>query len=235
MPSSAAPGSEPQFHAADFEFAQDLLEGQSGAWDRFAAEFLPAIRARLRGMGASAADADDASGVVLEKLWAERKLAAYSGKGPLAGFVRTMAANCWLELLRKRRREIPASSLGAPDSSEVLDRLARNANEGPPPELPLAGLLREALRHALAEADPEGLLILRLSVLQGIRQRDLCTAWGGVHEGTISVKKKRVMEQIRADTIRYVQAREPAWPVTWEELMEACGDGAEAILGPASE
>lgn len=223
------------FHAADFEFAQDLLAGDDAAWTRFNTECAPAITARLRGMGASSADADDVQGLVIERLWTRQKLASYTGNGPLMGFVQTTAANAWLEYLRKHKREVNASTLAGDDEEgDAMDRLARDETDTPQ-EAPLAGLLRDALTHAMARADAEALLILRLSLLQDIKQRDLCDLWGGVHEGTISAKKKQVMQQIRDDTLAYVAEREPTLQITWQELLEACGEGAEAILGPAGE
>lgn len=223
------------FHAADFEFAQDLLAGDEGAWRRFDAEYVPAIAQRLRGMGASDADADEVQGLVIERLWTRQKLASYTGNGPLMGFVRTTASNAWLEYLRKHRREVHASTLaGEDEEGDAMDRIAGEKNDAPQ-ESPLAELLREALKFALDRADAEALLIMRLSLLQDIKQRDLCDIWGGVHEGTISAKKKQVMTQIRDDTLGYVAEREPSLQITRQELLEACGEGAEAILGPAGE
>ena len=229
----SAPSAETSFYAADFEFAQDLLAGDEEAWRRFDAEFVPGIAQRLRGMGASDADADEVQGLVIEKLWTRQKLASYTGNGPLMGFVRTTASNAWLEYLRKHRREVNASSMaGEDEDGDAMDRLARDEGEAPQ-ESPLAELLRDALKHAMDRADAEALLILRLSLLQDIKQRDLCDIWGGVHEGTISAKKKQVMTQIRDDTLAFVAEREPTLQITWQELLEACGEGAEAILGPA--
>ena len=229
------PAVDKSFHAADFEFAQDLLAGDEEAWRRFDAEFVPGIAQRLRGMGASDADADEVQGMVIEKLWTRQKLASYTGNGPLMGFVRTTASNAWLEYLRKHRREVHASSMAGDDEGgDAMDRLARDEGDAPQ-ETPLAELLRDALKHAMKRADPEALLILRLSLLQDIKQRDLCDMWGGVHEGTISAKKKQVMTQIRDDTLAFVAEREPNLSITWQELMEACGEGAEAILGPGGE
>jgi len=223
----------PAFHAADFEFAQDLLEGCKAAWARFEAELKPAILRKLTGGGATNADADEVLGIVMEKLWAQKKLAAYTGSGPLAGFVRTMAANAWLEYLRKHRRMVPATNLTDEESdSDPMDSLARD-EYATPQETPLAELLRDALLYALVQVDAEALLVLRLSMLQEVRQRDLCLLWGGCHEGTISRKKQEAMEQIRDETLAYISEREPTLHISWQDLLEACGDGAEAILGPS--
>ena len=223
----------PAFHAADFEFAQDLLEGDKAAWRRFDAEMKPAILSRLLAQGASAADADEVLGIVMEKLWAQKKLAAYSGGGPLAGFLRAMASNAWLELLRKHRRMVPATSLADDDDgSDPMERLARD-EAAAPQETPLAQLLRDALLHAMSRVDAEALLVLRLSLLQEVKQRDLCLLWGGCHEGTISRKKQEAMEQIRDETLAYLARREPTLQISWRDLLEACGEGADAILGPS--
>ena len=69
-------------------------------------------------------------------------------------------------------------------------------------------------------------------MLQGIKQRDLCNVWGGCHEGTISNKKNQAMEQIRDLTMQAIREREPTLQISWQDLMEACGEGVEAILGP---
>lgn len=171
----------------------------------------------------------------MEKLWAGKKLAAYTGSGPLQGFVRTMASNVWLEYLRKHRSMIPATSLNRQDDEgdsggDIMDRLSE-AESVTPQESPLAELLRDALLHALAQVDAEALLIMRLSLLQDIKQRDLCAVWGGCHEGTISRKKQEALEAIRDQTLAFIREREPSLQITWQDLLEACGEGAEAILG----
>lgn len=228
------PAEPPAFHAADFEFAQDLLEGAPAAWSRFEQELKPAILSRLQAQGATTADADEMLGQVMEKLWARKKLAAYTGSGPLAGFVRAMASNAWLEHLRRHRRMVPAASFAGDDEgADPMDRLARDESAAPQ-ESPLAQLLRDALLHALARVDAEALLVLRLSLLQEVKQRDLCLLWGGCHEGTISRKKQEAMVQIREETLAYLAEREPALQISWQDLMEACGEGADAILGPSA-
>ena len=55
----------------------------------------------------------------------------------------------------------------------------------------------------------------------------------GCHEGTISRKKAEALEQIRDETLAYLQEREPTLQISWQDLMEACGEGADAILGPS--
>ncbi|SKB01089.1 RNA polymerase sigma factor, sigma-70 family [Prosthecobacter debontii] len=229
---SSASASAP-FQAADYEFAQDLLDGDRTAWGRFDQELKPAMLSKLLASGATNADAQEVIGIVMEKLWAQKKLAAYTGSGPLVGFVRTMAANAWLEYLRKHRRMVPATNLTSEDSdADPLENLSRDERPAPQ-ESPLAHLLKDALLHALAQTDAEALLILRLSLLQEVRQRDLCQLWGGCHEGTISRKKTEAMEQIRDATLAYLAEREPSLQISWQDLLEACGDGAEAILGPS--
>jgi RNA polymerase sigma factor (sigma-70 family) len=223
----------PSFYGADFEFAQDLLDGLPAAWDRFEVELKPAILSRLIAQGATDADAHEVLGIVMERLWAQKKLGAYTGSGPLQGFIRTVASNHWLEYLRKHRRMIPATSLAADDETgDVMERLALDAAAAPQ-ETPLAELLRDALQHALRLVDAEALLVMRLSLLQDVKQRDLCDLWGGCHEGTISRKKQQAMEQIRDATLAFIAEREPSLQISWQDLMEACGEGAEAILGPS--
>jgi RNA polymerase sigma factor (sigma-70 family) len=224
---------KPAFYADDFEFAQDLIDGVATAWQRFEAELKPTITRKLSGLGATAADADEVLGIVMEKLWAQKKLAAYSGSGPLSGFLRTMAANAWLEYLRKHRRMVPATNLTNDDSdSDPMERLAHN-EAAVPQETPLAQLLRDALIYSLTQVDAEALLVMRLSLLQDVKQRDLCLLWGSCHEGTISRKKQEALEQIREGTLDYLHKREPSLQISWQDLMEACGEGADAILGPS--
>jgi RNA polymerase sigma factor (sigma-70 family) len=224
----------PSFYSADFELAQDLLDGDKAAWSRFETELKPAMQRKLSGLGATDADSDEVLGIVMEKIWAQKKLAAYTGGGPLRGFLRTMAANAWLEYLRKHRRMVPATSLADDEETgeDPMDRLARD-EAAVPQESPLAGLLRDALIHALVQVDAEALLIMRLSLLQDVKQRDLCLLWGGCHEGTISRKKAEALEQIRDATLAYLHEREPSLQISWQDLLEACGEGAEAILGPS--
>lgn len=233
MPTASAPEAAPAFHAADYELAQDLLDGDQAAWTRFDQELKPAMLTKLAAAGATDADAQEVIGIVTEKLWAQRKLEAYTGSGPLARFVRTMAANAWLEYLRKHRRLVPVTNLTREDSdADPLETLAKDERPAPQ-ESPLAQLLRDALLHALDRTDAEALLVMRLSLLQDVKQRDLCLLWGGCHEGTISRKKTEAMEQIRDATLAYLAEREPSLHISWQDLLEACGEGAEAILGPS--
>jgi len=232
MPESSP--SDPEFYAADYEFAQDLLDGSDEAWRIFQKDYQPALLSKLRAIGASPADADEVLGLVIDKLWSQRKLSAYSGRGPLLGFVRAAAANTWLEYLRKHRRTVTATTLQGGNEDEGVSTFEAITPATPPSqsEVPLAMLLKDALLHALTHTDAEALLILRLSILQGIKQRELCTLWGGCHEGTISHKKQLAMEQIRDLTMQAVREREPSLQITWQDLIEACGEGVEAILGP---
>ena len=75
---SSASASAP-FQAADYEFAQDLLDGDRTAWGRFDQELKPAMLSKLLASGATNADAQEVIGIVMEKLWAQKKLAAYTG------------------------------------------------------------------------------------------------------------------------------------------------------------
>jgi DNA-directed RNA polymerase specialized sigma24 family protein len=231
---SAKSSSPADFHASDYELAQDLLDGSDDAWRLFHRELQPAVMLKLRAIGASPADADEVLGLLIDKLWTQRKLAAYTGSGPLVAFVKTAAANTWLEYLRKHRRMVTATTLqgGTEVEGESTFEAITPATPASETEVPLALLLKNALLHALLRTDAEALLILRLSILQGIKQRELCTLWGGCHEGTISHKKQQAVEQIRDLTMQAVREREPDLKVTWQDIMEACGEGVEAILGP---
>lgn len=232
MPPS--PSTEPDFHASDYEFAQDLLDGDDKAWHTFHREYQPSILGKLRAIGATVSDADEVAGIVIEKLWTQRKLESYTGRGSLMGFVRAATANTWLEYLRKHRRMVTATTLqgGAEEGETSTFEAITPPTPASQSEVPLAELLRDALLHALRHTDAEALLILRLSVLQGIKQRELCSLWGGCHEGTISHKKQQAMEQIRDLTMQAIREREPTLQISWQDLMEACGEGVEAILGP---
>lgn len=225
---------ESDFHAADYEFAQDLLDGSDEAWKTFQREVQPGVMQKLRALGASPADADEVLGLLIDKLWTQRKLTAYSGRGPLTGFIKAAAANTWLEYLRKHRRMVTATTLqgGTEVEGESTFEAITPATPASESEVPLALLLKDALLYALRRTDAEALLILRLSILQGIKQRELCSVWGGCHEGTISHKKQLAMEQIRDLTMQAIREREPNLQITWQDLIEACGEGVEAILGP---
>ena len=187
--------------------------GDEKAWSELVERFTPAVRSAAR----SASSSEDAAEDLAQSIWAElyglrtrsdgrpaSKLAYYSGRGSLAGWLRAVVAQLAVDTYRKQ------SKLVQTDEDADLDRLAQEVHvgEGQPA---LAGMqnpeesmsnrfarseLQQALSKSVQELTAEDRLLVKLYYFDNLRLRE-AGAVLGVHEATASRRLTRIQTELR--------------------------------------
>lgn len=188
-------------------------QGDESAWTDLVERFTPTVRSAAR----SASSNEDAAEDLTQSIWAELyglrqrkdgmpagKLAYYSGRGSLAGWLRAVVAQLAVDVFRKQ------SKLVQTEEDTDLDRLARESHrsEGqavlagiPNPEESLSNRfaqtdMQQALHKAVEELGAEDRLLVRLYYFDNLRLRE-AGAVLGVHEATASRRLTRIQTDLR--------------------------------------
>jgi RNA polymerase sigma-70 factor, ECF subfamily len=187
--------------------------GDEKAWTDLVERFTATVRSAAR----SASSNEDAAEDLAQSIWAElyglraradgkpaSKLAYYSGRGSLAGWLRAVVAQLAVDTFRKQ------SKLVQTEEDTDLDRLARNAPMGegqpivagvPTPEEAMSNRfaqtdVQEALNKAVLELGAEDRLLVKLYYFDNLRLRE-AGAVLGVHEATASRRLTRIQTDLR--------------------------------------
>jgi RNA polymerase sigma-70 factor (ECF subfamily) len=188
--------------------------GNERAWNDLVERFTSTVRSAAR----SATANEDAAEDLAQSIWAElyglrvradgrpaSKLAYYSGRGSLAGWLRAVVAQLSVDTFRKQSKLVQA------EEDADLDRLARDARVSetqafalsgvPNPEQSLANRfaetdLQQALKKAVGELAAEDRLLVRLYYFDNLRLRE-AGAVLGVHEATASRRLTRIQTDLR--------------------------------------
>lgn len=197
-----------RLHVEDLYLAFACGRGDRAALQVFERELLPVARRVLARMRVPAATGDDVLGALREQLFAPTGRAplvlAYSGRGELAAWLRSLTAHAALKALRGRARLVE------------LD----HANEIPIADPALARLrggdvaaFRGALSRAFAGLERDQRLLLRQYFLDGVT----CEALGrlrGIHPSTawrrLEAAREALVGAVRAELADALGASESA-------------------------
>ena len=187
--------------------------GDEKAWSELVERFTPTVRSAAR----SASSGEDAAEDLAQSIWAElyglrtrndgrpaSKLAYYSGRGSLAGWLRAVVGQLAVDTFRKQ------SKLVQTEDDADLDRLAQEVHvaEGQPalagmqnPEESLSNRyarteLQQALSKSVQELNAEDRLLVKLYYFDNLRLRE-AGAILGVHEATASRRLTRIQTDLR--------------------------------------
>ncbi|CAN5828330.1 hypothetical protein BH20ACI3_BH20ACI3_12050 [soil metagenome] len=206
--------------------------GDESAWSELVERFTPTVRSAAR----SASSNEDAAQDVTQSIWAElyglrrsadgnpaSKLAYYSGRGSLAGWLRAVVAQLAIDQHRKQSRTVQT------EDDADFDRLARGGDDGKevflatralnPEEAiseKLAGArMQSALERSIKELSDEDRLLLKLYYFDGLRLRE---AGGvlGVHEATASRRLTRIHGELR-ERVESILITDLGWTKTETE------------------
>jgi RNA polymerase sigma factor (sigma-70 family) len=172
----------------------------------------------VRSAARAASSNEDAAEDLAQSIWAELhglrsgpdggpagKLAYYSGRGSLAGWLRAVVAQLAVDEHRKQSRLVQT------EEDADLDRLARVASDGgrlfgvskgvSDPEENVthtvaSSQLEEALAGSLGELSAEDRLLVKLYYFDDLRLRE-AGALLGVHEATASRRLTRIQNELR--------------------------------------
>jgi RNA polymerase sigma-70 factor (ECF subfamily) len=188
--------------------------GDEKAWNDLVERFTATVRSAAR----SASGSEDAAEDLAQSIWAElyglrvrddgrraSKLAYYSGRGSLAGWLRAVVAQLSVDSFRKQ------SKLVQTEEDADLDRLARDAQLNDAPAFAVSGVanpensltnrfaqteLQQALTQAVRELAAEDRLLVKLYYFDNLRLREAGVVLG-VHEATASRRLTRIQTDLR--------------------------------------
>lgn len=227
-------------HADDLCLIVACERGDERAWSDLVERFGATVRSAARSASSNEEMAED----LAQSIWAELhglrvredgrpsgKIAYYSGRGSLGGWLRAVVGQLAVDQHRK------ASRLVQTEDDAEFDRLAQdshNAAEGLGtataalnPEQALAEEraardVEEALARAIQELGAEDRLLVKLYYFDGLRLRE-AGAVLGVHEATASRRLARVHTEIR-QRVEAILTKEHGW--TREETARSLAEAA---------
>ena len=201
--------------------------GNENAWSELVERFSSTVRSAARSASAN----EDAAEDLAQSIWAElyglrvgkdgkpsSKLAYYSGKGSLAGWLRAVVAQLAVDTYRRQSRLVQT------EEDADLDRLA---NELPKlhPEAVIASSLQnpeqvvsnrftesemqKALSRAITELSAEDRLLVKLYYFDNLRLREAGSVLG-VHEATASRRLTRIHSDLR-NRVSQILIEERGW------------------------
>ncbi|MEP6636863.1 MAG: sigma-70 family RNA polymerase sigma factor, partial [Acidobacteriota bacterium] len=201
-------------------------QGAESAWSDLVARFTPTVRSAAR----SASSNEDAAEDLAQSIWAElyglrvradgkptSKLAYYSGRGSLAGWLRAVVAQLAIDHHRRQSRLVQT------EEDADFDRLGRDVDDGreqflsvtadnPEREVSdkFAGAeMQKALAKSIRDLSDEDRLLVKLYYFDGLRLRE-AGAVLGVHEATASRRLTRIHGDLRQHVER-ILVTERGW------------------------
>ena len=221
-------------------------QGNQRAWDDLVERFSPTVRSAARGASSNEDAADD----LAQSIWAELhglrrgadgqptgKLAYYSGRGSLAGWLRAVVAQLAIDQHRKQSRLVQT------EEDADFDRIVQSSTQQDWSRDPVvnpeektsrkiaAAEMQQALSKAVQELAAEDRLLVKLYYFDALRLKE-AGAVLGVHEATASRRLTRVHGELR-QAVERVLLKEKGW--TKSETDEAFSElvvGLETDIEP---
>lgn len=190
--------------------------GDEKAWEDLVANFDSTVKSAARKISANSEDAEDLASSIWAELYGLRqdadgnkksKLAYYSGRGSLAGWLRAVVSQLAVDQFRKQSKFVQI------EENRDFENLANEAAESnnnnhhhvvshtDTPEQLLsekqaAGDVSAALKAAVEGLEDEDKLIMKLYYFDDLKLKDIAAMFG-FHEATASRKLVRVQSEIR--------------------------------------
>ncbi|HKE56037.1 MAG TPA: sigma-70 family RNA polymerase sigma factor [Pyrinomonadaceae bacterium] len=199
--------------ADDFCLIVACERGDEKAWNELVVRFTATVRSAARSASANEDQAED----LAQSIWAElyglrtrkdgspaSKLAYYSGRGSLAGWLRAVVSQLAVDTFRKQSRLVQT------EEDSDLDRLVQEVPGDGQAVLPVGiqnpeqvivnrfaeSDMREALQKSVAELPASDRLLVKLYYFDNLRLRE-AGAVLGVHEATASRRLNRIQGELR--------------------------------------
>jgi RNA polymerase sigma-70 factor (ECF subfamily) len=216
-----------QLQADDLCLVLACERGDAAAWSDLVQRYSPTVRSAAR----SAAGNEDAAEDVAQSIWAElhglrvredgrpaSKLAYYSGRGSLAGWLRAVVGQLAVDQHRKQSRLVQTEE-DADFDRLAHDGLAGNAAHTTPslalnPEDALSDKreraeMERALARSVMELADEDRLLIKLYYFDHLRLREAAVVLG-VHEATASRRLTRIHAVLR-QSVERILTKECGW------------------------
>ena len=198
-------------------------KGDEKAWEHLVSNFDSTVKSAARKVSANNDDADDLASSIWAELYGLRqdaegnkksKLAYYSGRGSLAGWLRAVVSQLAIDEYRKQSRFVQVEENRdfenlAEESSNHSgnDKVVHHAAN--PEELltseQTARDVSLALKHAVESLESEDKLVMKLYYFDDLKLKEIATMFG-YHEATASRKLVRIQAEIRKSVEKRLRA-----------------------------
>ncbi len=198
-----------EIRADDFCLVLACEKGDAAAWEDLVKNFDATVKSAARKISNNNEDAEDLAGSIWAELYGlkegKSKLAYYSGRGSLAGWLRAVTNQLAIDQFRKMKRLVQIEEDRefenlAQDSSEKTGNEKLVSHTQNPEEIfsekQTAKDVAAALKKAIDELEAEDKLILKLYYFDDLKLKDI-GATLGFHEATASRKLARMQTDIR--------------------------------------
>ncbi len=206
--------------------------GDAEAWDELVSGFDSTVKSAARKISANSEDAEDLASSIWAELYGLRegksKLAYYSGRGSLGGWLRAVVAQLAVDQFRKISRFVQIE-----EDREFENLAAESAELGgnaidPESILEDKSMQRDvadALRSAIEELESEDRLIMKLYYFDDLKLKEIGAIFG-YHEATASRKIVRIQSLIRKSAEKAL-CDQHGW--TREEVTKHVSDTASKL------
>jgi len=211
-----------EIRADDFCLVLACERGDEKAWEDLVKNFDGTVKSAARKISSNAEDAEDLAGSIWAELYGlkegKSKLAYFSGRGSLAGWLRAVTNQLAIDGFRKMKRLVQIEEDRefenlAQDSSEKTGNEKVVSHTENPEEIfserQTAKDVSKALKKAIDELEAEDKLILKLYYFDDLKLKDI-GATLGFHEATASRKLARMQTEIRKSVEKILKA-EHGW------------------------
>lgn len=211
-----------EIRADDFCLVLACERGDEKAWEDLVKNFDGTVKSAARKISNNAEDAEDLASSIWAELYGlkegKSKLAYFSGRGSLAGWLRAVTNQLAIDGFRKMKRLVQIEEDRefenlAQDSSEKTGNEKVVAHTENPEEIfserQTAKDVSKALKKAIDELETEDKLILKLYYFDDLKLKDI-GATLGFHEATASRKLARMQTEIRKAVEKILKA-EHGW------------------------
>lgn len=218
-------------------------KGDEKAWEYLVANFDSTVKSAARKISSNNDDADDLASSIWAELYGLRqdaagnkksKLAYYSGRGSLAGWLRAVVSQLAIDEYRKQSRFVQVEESRefenlAEESSNHTgnDRVVHHA-DNPEELLTTEQTSRDvslALKRAIEALDAEDRLVMKLYYFDDLKLKEI-GAMFGYHEATASRKVVRIQADIRKAVEKKLRA-DHGWSET--EVKRYLSDTASKL------
>ncbi len=198
--------------------------GDERAWEDLVANYDATVRSAARKISANNEDAEDLASSIWAELYGLRqdaegnkksKLAYYSGRGSLAGWLRAVVSQLAVDQFRKQSKFVQIEetrefeNLAEASSNHSGNDLVLSHSHNPEEilsEKQASDDVSESLATAIESLEAEDKLILKLYYFDDLKLKDIANAFG-YHEATASRKLVRVQNEIRKSVEKTLRER----------------------------
>ncbi|CAA9426625.1 MAG: hypothetical protein AVDCRST_MAG74-3383 [uncultured Pyrinomonadaceae bacterium] len=218
-------------------------KGDETAWSDLVKSFDSTVKSAARRYAKNAEDAEDLAGSIWAELYGlkrdangnvKSKLAYYSGRGSLAGWLRAVTNQLAVDQFRKESKFVQIEE--AREFENLANESAANSenaklvhgSDNPEENFIVKQTQRDvsdALKQAIEELEAEDRLILKLYYFDDLKLKDIGTVLG-FHEATASRKLVRIQTNVRKSVERILQTRH-GWQ--GEEVAHHLADAASKL------